>query len=423
MTNSIPLLHIKKSAIYGCSICLWLSSAANAASAVPDYDRHEGIVDFRPYVSANASYDSNVFRLANSSVAQQLLGTSQLSDNLLKTEAGLETHVRLSRQLIILDLSVNDTKYNKFTNLDYTGNSKNLEWDWQLGNHLDGIIAYSDVEEASGFVDVINSSATVRTNNVRTTTTEKAGINYHFHPNWTAFSLFQHSEYSNSNAAFVFGDRQQDALEGGVQYISDEQTQLALSLKNTDYNYSNRTAGSLALFGNTSTRQEIIGVVSWQATYKTNLSAHIAAVSLDYPDHSNRNFSDISQRWILSYALSPDTSISTNAYKEVNQIDDPVSTYAQSEGISISPSWTISPKSSVGASAEYKNVEFLGSSGLTQTGVTRKDEIQTYGVFGKYQATQKVFIQLIYAGTKRKSNLTNLNFNDNTISASIAYEF
>lgn len=396
---------------------------AYAESQVPDYARHEGIIDFRPYVSANVSYDSNIFRLVNSARAQQLFGTPQLSDTLLKTELGLETRLRLSRQLITLDLSVNDTKYDQFKRLDFTGNAKAIRWSWVLGSYLDGMISYSDSEVDSGFTDVISSAAAVTSNNLRTTQSTLASLFWHVHPDWTVFGSLQKNDLSNNNAAFIFSNRQENVYETGLSYISGEQNQVSLSLKNTDYDYPNRSATSLALFGNTSTRQDIITTFTYNPTIKLNVVAKITAVSLDYPNHGNRNFDDINQRWTMAYAYSPVTNLGASLYREVNQVDDVVSTYAQNQGFSVLASWSITPKTSIGANAEFRTQEYLGSSGVSATSIQRKDDIETYKLFAKYQATQKMFLQLNYLGSSRKSNTPNLSYDDDIISASISYEF
>ena len=406
--------------VYG---LILLPAIGCAESQVPDYERHEGIIDFRPYVSANLSYDSNIFRLENSARAQQLLGTSQLSDSLLKTELGLETRLRLSRQLITVDLSVNDTKYDQFKKLDFTGNSKAVRWNWVLGSYLEGVISYSDSEVDSGFADVISSASVVNSNNLRNTKSTQASLFWNVHPDWTAFGSLLKSDFSNSNAAFIFSNRQENTYEAGLRYISGEQNQVSLSFRNIDYDYPSRSATSLALFGNTSTRQDVISTFTYNPTIKLNLIAKISAVRLDYPSHGNRNFDDISQRWTLAYAYSPYTSLGASLYREVNQVDDVVSTYAQNEGISIASSWSISPKTLFGASAEFKNQEYLGSSGISSTAVARKDDIETYSIFAKYQATQKMFLQVNYLRSNRKSNLQNLSYDDNALSTSVSYEF
>lgn len=406
--------------VYG---LIFLSPMAYAESQVPDYDRHEGIVDFRPYVSAQASYDSNIFRLENSTRAQQLLGTSQLSDSLLKTELGLETRMRLSRQLVTVDLSVNDTKYDQFKRLDFTGNAKAIRWSWVLGSYLDGIISYSDSEVDSGFTDVVSSAAAVSSNNLRTTQSTQASLFWHIHPDWTVFGSLQKNDLSNNNTAFIFSNRQENIYEAGLRYISGEQNQISLSLRNIDYDYPNRSATSLALFGNTSTRQDAIGIFTYNPTIKLNLVAKISAVSLDYPNHGNRNFDDISQRWTMAYAYSPDTNLGASLYREVNQVDDAVSTYVQNEGLSVLSGWIITPKTSIGANAELKTQEYLGSSGTSSTSVARKDDIETYSIFAKYQATQKMLLQVNFAKSSRKSNNPNLSYDDDIINAIISYEF
>ena len=150
--------------------------ATQAASIIPDYPMHEGIIDIHPYISAETIYDSNIFRLESGARAKQLFGSSNLSDMLFELEFGIATKVRLSRQLVSLDLNANETKYNRFSNLDYAGNNEHVQWDWILGNDINGVLSYNKSKQDSGFEDVVSSAQVVRKNNLRTTDTTHADI-------------------------------------------------------------------------------------------------------------------------------------------------------------------------------------------------------------------------------------------------------
>ena len=48
----------------------------------------EGIIDFRPTIGVDTTYDDNVYRFSNAEQAKAVIGTSSTSDTILRTELG-----------------------------------------------------------------------------------------------------------------------------------------------------------------------------------------------------------------------------------------------------------------------------------------------------------------------------------------------
>lgn len=403
-----------------CIICV---KSTHAASIIPDYPMHEGLIDIHPYVTADTVYDSNIFRLQNGAQAKSLFGSSSLSDRLFELEFGLATKMRLSNQLILLDLNVNQTKYNRFSNLDYVGNNKRVQWDWQLGNNLNGIISYNSSKQDSGFADVVSSAQVVRENNLRTTNTTHADINWQLQSEWSLFSSFENADSVNSSTAFRFNDRQETTIESGVLYQSHLLTNIGLSVKRKDYDYANRSAASLALFGNSTVRKELIGRFGSQLNARTNLNVQIAAVNIDYPQVKTRKSDNLSQNWTLVYAVSPDTQISLNAFKDFNQVDDILYNTAEVKGFAITPSWNVTSKITVGGLASIKKQDYLGSSGAVLTSNPRSDKLESYGVNAKYLFSRRALLALSYLDTQRSSNMAGISFKDKLVRLTAGFEY
>ncbi|HEY3301836.1 MAG TPA: hypothetical protein VGJ90_13775 [Methylophilaceae bacterium] len=394
-----------------------------AAPLVQDYERHEGIISFRPYALANVTYDSNIFKLSNVEQAKSLLGTSQVSDVIQKKEIGLETKVRLSRQLITVDLNLNDAQYEKFNNLNYSGSRENVRWDWVVGDHFDGVLSYNDKEIASGFADVVSSNETVKSNNIIDYQKTAARLNWHFKPDWAVHASYSQEQYENKAAVFSYNDKELDTLECGISYESSKQITTAISYKNTVTDYAHRSPQSIALFGSTNTQDRINITVGWNISPQLTLKSDVFFISLNYPpEHSVRNTDNLGYQLEAFYTPTEDAKVSVILSKDVIPIEDVFFSNSEQKRVMVSPSWKVTEKISVGGDFEYKTIDYLGNSDPASS-ASRSDEVTRFSAYSRYYPIQKLAIEAAYTNISRDSNTPGRNFNDETISATVVYEF
>lgn len=378
-----------------------------------------GMIDIRPYVSATTMYDDNIFRFSNESQAKAAFGTTAMGDTMTSLNAGVNVGVRLSRQQLNLGLGLSDNKFDRFKLLDYTGNNASAAWVWQLGNHVNGVLSYTQSESAPGFAEI---RSTLK--NLRTTTRQMGSINWQFHPSWLAFASYEQTQYDNSSIDSKVLNNDNDAAELGLQYENAALSKVRISLRDSTSSYPNRTGQLLQLFGDTNSQRQIISTFGWSPTKLTKVNATISFVELDYPDHSNRNFTGLSQNWTLDYALTTHTDVVFSVFKEVSAVQDVLSTFVESTGFSIRPTWQATSKISLGGSALYQDRAYLGSSGLiANTSAERQDQFRNLNMFLNYQMTRKLLLQTNYSAENRTSNVSFYNIKDNTLSATLRYDF
>lgn len=378
-----------------------------------------GMVDIRPYVSATTMYDDNIFRFSNPAQAQTAFGTAAMGDTMTSLNAGVNVGVRLSRQQINFGLGLSDNKFDRFKLLDYTGNNVSASWAWQLGNHVNGVLSYTESESAPGFAEIRSTLKNLRTN-----TRQFGSINWQFHPSLLAFASYEQNQYDNSSIDSKVLNNDSDTIELGMQYENAALSKVRISLRDTTYNYPDRIGQQLQLFGDTSNQRQIISVFGWAPTKLTKVSATISIVELDYPSHSNRNFTGLSQNWLLDYALTTHTDLELSAFKEVSAVQEVVSTFVESTGFSIRPTWQATSKISVGGYALYQDRAYLGSSGaFAGTSTERQDQFRNLSMFVNYQATRKLLLQTNYSLENRTSNVNVYNIKDNSLSATLRYDF
>ncbi len=383
----------------------------------------EGIIDVKPYVGANITYDDNVFRFSSPELARQAFGSSATSDTVKRLDVGIDASLRLSRQLLRLSTNLSESRYNRFDLLDNTAKSFLLAWDWRLGNRLFGTLTTSKNESIAGFNEIRNP-----VKNLRTVERQSASVNWQLHPDWTLYASRDQLKTDNELMAFNALNREDKITEAGVRYRNPLGTQLALSYRMVDSEFANRTGFAAVLFGDESVQSALSLEAAWLPSAKTRISTRLSHIKIDYEDSPQREFSGFNQRLDIGHALTSKVTLNASVYKEVSPIDDILSTYVESTGVSFSPSWAISSKVVLRGGMAYEERDYLGSSGIVNSGfLTASDEhsdsSKTANLALAYVPSLKSLLQMQYQTEKRKSSLNNQAYDFNSISFIARYDF
>ncbi|WP_020167610.1 MULTISPECIES: XrtB/PEP-CTERM-associated polysaccharide biosynthesis outer membrane protein EpsL [Methylotenera] len=400
--------HLKKTAVLG---LLCFASYANA----------EGIIDIKPYISPSITYDDNVFRFSSEASANAAFGSPEMSDVIKRLDFGTDVNLRLSRQLVNLNVAISDSKYNRFDLLDNTAKSYGLSWSWRLGNDVYGTLSKSKSESIAGFNEIRNP-----VKNTRIVDRQSASANWSFHPDWAVFISQERVDTENEIVTFQPLDREDVITESGLRYQNPLGTQLSLSYRLIESDNPNRTGFSAFFFGNESRQKSLIATAAWLPSPKTRISTRLSQVSIDYKNRPQRTFSGFNQRWDISHALTAKINLNAAAYKEVSPIDDIASTYVEITGASFNPVWNLTSKLALRAGFSYEDRDYLGSAvgaGIFFLGDRRSDTSKVASLGLIYSPTEKSLLQLQYQGEDRDSTADIQSYRFNSISLTGRYSF
>ena len=390
--------------------CLLILSASACA---------EGMLDVKPYVSTNIIYDDNVFRFSSPDQAKTTFGSSATSDVMKRVDLGINVNLRLSRQLLTLSSSINESRYNRFDILDNTGRSNSLVWNWRLGNDVYGELSASESQSIAGFTEIRSA-----VKNLRTFSRGRASINWTFQPSWTLQAVREVAKIENDQSNFKGTDRKDDIYDAGIRYQNPAGTQLGLDFQVTESSFPNRTGFAQFFFGDENTEKELIATAAWLPTPKTRVSTRLSQVNLEYKNLPQRDFNGFSQRWSLDQTLSGKTSVNLTAYQEISPVDDVLSTYVKTKGVSISPTWNFSSKITLRAGLGYEDRDYLGSAGFfANQSDRRNDESELASLSLMYVPIDKLLVQLQYQGEKRSSNIRGLDYQFNMVNFLLRYDY
>jgi exopolysaccharide biosynthesis operon protein EpsL len=392
-----------------CFLTFWVSTTTVLA---------EGIIDIKPFVNASVNYDDNVYRISTPERAKLLLGSSNTSDVIKQLGVGVAVNLRLSRQLVNVSAGVNKNSFNRFQNLDNTGRSNELTWNWRLGSDLYGQIGASENVSIAGF-----NENRIQERNLTTTAQKFANINWNLIPDWTLRASRQQLIFENDSQNFAFLDREDEIYEAGINYQNQLNTNLGLAYRVLDSSFQNRTGFLKNNLGDEITQKQVVLNAAWLPTDKTKLSTSIAKVRLDRKNATIDGFSGLNQRLGLDHALTGQINLSLAAYKDLTPIDDVISTFVETKGISINPIWNFTSKVLISAGMRYEKQNFIGSAGLTLDNEDRLDDIKEATLGLIYTPTTKSQVQLQYRGIKRSTNLLNAGFESNSLNLSFGYQY
>lgn len=387
----------------------------------------EGIVNVKPYVGANVTYDDNVFRFSDASQAKAAFGSSKTSDVITTAEVGLDVDLRLSRQLVSLNTNISKNQYNHFNDLDNVGKALGLEWAWTMGSQVFGTLGISRNEAITSFNDLQNLSK-----NIRTADRHYFNANWQLTPRWIV--SINASQTMSENSQDSLNNLNSDVLQlqTGLQYISPKGTVLGIAYRDTKTKFIDRLdTVTLAFLGDENTNKEFILNGAWAPTSKLRLSSRIRKSYLNYNNADflspfifevpTREFDTLSGQFTLDYYLTLKTRLSLDFFNEVAAIEDLTASYFRLEGFNFSPSWDATEKIKLSLVMSMSERDFLDESGIFL--IDRLDKTKSLRASLLYFPTRKSLIRLSFITEERDSNVENFSYDLNTLSLLLRYDF
>lgn len=377
----------------------------------------EGMLDMQPYVRAGILYDDNLFRFASKTEAQSA-GFSNMSDSVKTLDVGVQTNLRLSRQLFRVNASINENQYNQYTFLDNTGKAYGLSWNWQLGDDIYGDLSTSRTQSIAGFSD---NDIVLR--NLRTFKRQRASANWNLLSSVTLYGTKENSVLDNEELTFEGLDREDDSYEVGTRYQSTSGTQVGLFYRYLESDYLNRTGATALIFGRKNEQKQYGLNLVWLPTLKTRLSGQVSHIAFTREEAIQEDFNGINHRWNVDYTLSAKTTLGMTAYRELASVDDLLSTYVLFKGASANVGWNITSKLNMNGSYGVGKREFLGGSSIFSAVVAREDNTKRFAWNLDYQPTAHALLQLRFVDEDRASNISRQAYRFQSINFTGQYNF
>jgi exopolysaccharide biosynthesis operon protein EpsL len=318
---------------------------------------------FTPYVGYGVYHDDNLSRQPDNGDRE--------SDTWRKTTFGLRVDKTISRQRLTANVSINDTKFDRFDQFDNDGRKLAGNWAWQIGNHLNGNIGASETRDLTPFGQRDLSITDPLGPNVRTQKRSYIEGGWRFHPAWRVRGSYNH--YDVDYEGNPFANLKLDIGEVGIDYSTRAQNKIGFLLRHSDGKYPNAIGG----FSSDYTQDEAKLNVSWKVTGKTDLEFLGGWARRNYKSDfdSVRDFSGADGRLTANWRATGKTTLTMAVYRELGSglgsfNSDDFSNYSRNKGVSLGANWQATAKIVVDAAVQRETRDF---NGIIISSVNRSD--------------------------------------------------
>lgn len=369
-----------------------LSASLPAKADVLDIIKNQDT--FHPYISTSITYDDNLFRLEK----------NPLADTIFQAAVGLNMNWELARQRFILNLAVNDNKFDRNKFLDYVGTDVQARWNWQLGNHLNGEMGYTNSTTLGSFTDISDT----KVNNQRTQERLFFNSKWLFHPSWQLGLGVYRSTFDYGDSQQKTLNREESTVEASLQYLSSSSSKVGIKLRESDFRYPFRTFPD-----NGFQQHDLMGTLDWILSTKTRFQAQAGIVKKEGHDTSNRDFLQFSGRGTLSWLPSAKNKLDIAAWRNVSNYEDLATSYAINQGISLEPAWFPTSKTALSGRLAHETRDFIGND-------NRADSTDSARMTFTYRPMNKLTLNANVNAETRSSNIR--SYDDVSIGFSAAFE-
>jgi len=371
------------------------------------------------YIEEKVARDDNIFRISNGADPASVIGSTSKGDTYYTTSIGLSLDVPVSRQRFQAAFARNDTRYQQFTDLDFTGHDSRAAWLWQLGNDLSGQVGYAEVFSLASF-------AYIQANTPDPLKTRQAFVNAAFlvTPRWRLQGGWRGLEQTNGNPVFQTSDIDISSTDATLSYVTPSNNSVGLSARVEDGRFPNRefVPGSPL---DDAYRQYGGGIViDWNLTGLSHLTARVDHVSRRY-EHLSQ--SDVDGNTALAeYEWKPTGkfSLAATARRDISPYQDIQSSFVLVKGVSLRPKLIATEKIEVSGVFDYSRWYFLGDPGLVSGGVQgRVDRLLSATATVSYRAARSLTFLISAQRELRTSNtaLADYAFDVVSLTARIAF--
>ncbi len=360
-----PLPFLRRQSIL--HLCLQLG----AVTCLPAFAAESDV--FQPYVGYSIGYDEGINVPGNPD-------NQNLSDTSRRAEAGLAISKRISQQVLSAKLNVAHVNYDKFHTLN--NDSKDLlgNWNWHVGDRVEGNLGASYLQKLSLEPSSEESYALQQSTKRR----EFFDGSWLLHPSWRLRGGLSRDklDYDVDSA----NDRNEIASELGLDYLARSGSMVGMQLRHTRGELPNQQSD-----GNNYDQNELKAKVDWLLTGKTQLQFLGGYVQRQHDANSVRDYSGLNARVIANWKPTGQVGVTLSCWREIGAPDNLTpgyddsgtptsSSYTLNHGISVGSTWDATSKLRLAGLLKHETRDFRDEAG-------RKDTFRTASVKLTYRAT------------------------------------
>jgi hypothetical protein len=376
--------------------------------------------DDPPSLSAEASdeysYDDNLYRLP----PQFDAATSGISrvDHINTTSVGATGRVHHGHQQFSMDLQLDDNRFARNGSLNNTSGTGRFTWDWLVSPYFTGTAGTDFTRALAGFADNrFFAKDLVDTSEYFTTAVAR------FSSRWSVNAELREADTTHGAGLRQIDDFHSRSGTVGMQYFLAEESSVGVDYRYIDAYFPQPATFESAPFERDYRDSDGRFLVKYGLTGKMLLDASVGYLKRHYLHSSFGSFSGNVWRASLQWQLSGKTQVLLSGWRELTAYLDSQSDYFVSQGGSIAPTWNVTGKISLTATASWARQDYLSSSPSAVLFASRLDQVRSGRAALNYAPRDWITVVVSYRYERRDSNRPQFPYDDRLASANLTIKY
>lgn len=336
-----------------CVMVLGCLGSSSASAALSD--------TIFPFLATSYAYDDNLLRLDDVTPGY----TGPRSDTSRQIQAGFLFNRPIGRQILSGQAKWSRVSFQHFSDFDYNGKDFLFDWEWHLGNHLDGHAGALYSQTLTPFSD-FQSSDTER--NLRTRHRTYVDGGWLFHPSWRLRAGLSRERYSYDLLRLRSADRVEDIGELGLDYLASSGSKIGVQLRHLKGSYPNRLVNTPFSLVDGYSQDEVKANIYWRYSATTQVQLLAGWVRRSYADFEGRDSSGTNGRVVVYWAPLAKVRFTGSLWHEFGAVESALVSSSLNNGASIAAAWDITSKVRMDAEVRRQKRDFSAANGLLVSG-------------------------------------------------------
>jgi len=374
------------------------------------------------YAGVQELYDGNLFRLAPGLTPSDAIDPNASRSDIETTgSVGADIQRVYDRQTVLLDLHLDENRFERNTSLNNTSGYGKLLVNWEVGPYFTGTAGANYSHALTSYGEALYLGRDLVTVQDYLVTGR-----YQLGPHWSVYGGVDDSRVAHSAPAAQSSDFRTENGDAGVEYAFD-----ATDTVSAEYHYDEGqfnsgevfTYGSLTFSPNF--HDDILLLVGKHSfSDKTQLVAQVGYQKRFYPATSIGSFAGDVWRVTFNWTPTEKTQVAIAAWHELHAYLVAQSNYFVSEGGSITPTWFATEKLSFAALVSYESQKYIpeSQSYVVAAGGPLKANITVERANINYSPRDFLQLSLSYIHTIRSSDALSFRYGDDLATFSVLYK-
>jgi opacity protein-like surface antigen len=373
-------------------------------------------IDF--FIADQFTYDDNLYRLPSNVDVAALAGPlATRADSFNSVTLGGDGHWYSDIQAVSLNFRADDNRFIHNDSLDNVSAKGNLDWDWRLGTYWSG---QAGVSYYRGLANFANTGYYAR--DVVQREDYLGTVRYQVGPHWALYGGFTGANTSQTAVPEQPYDFRSKGGNAGVEFATSSSNTVGVEYRYTNANFPQEFVLRGAPFNSDYNEETARILVKYVFSAATELDASAGYLKRDYPESRFATFSGDIWRAALQWQPTDQLQWVLTGWRQLTAYVDAESDYFVSNGVSLTPTWIVTPTLKLSLTISRENHDYIGTSPSTITLVSRRDKLTSAQGGLIYAPRDSLIFNLTCRYDKRDSNQAKFLFNDTLATASVTYK-